>query len=135
MDSWLLFPNPFTGSGSATNTIGGSTSPGTCPGGCGVALGDWYEGVFTFTSGKVSPTIVEDHWNDDSEASSTAFEREFFTPLYGYSRWEAWTVGATPESNCNGSPYLNVGGRTFVREFCYDVTVWKGSSGGQCILS
>jgi len=133
-DSWLLFPMDLEpgGSGSLVARLA-ITTDGFCPHrGFTSAFTTWsYLGnAFAYTSGKALRTIVSTHFAGDRADVATSFERFYFTPEYGFTRWEAWrrsdqcgSAGCQAKRDgCNGAQTESYGAANFVRTDCRDST-------------
>lgn len=142
-DSWVLFPpNIQEGSVySATPMLTILSPTGVCNPSTTLFVPSYSPSQmfanFTFTSGKTMRTIIAKHYNGSSVADAAAhplraFEVDYFTDIYGLSRWENWRrVADFCGANLNDSD--GVGGNDDPRwsYLCSNSAplVWTGCNG------
>lgn len=142
-NSWFLFPmNLLAGvstTSTATQIVSGSTiaTLKLLRDGVGCDSNTVYDKSFTqykfqdnftYTSGKVLPTIMTTHYGTASVSATAAYpgagyEVDYFTPLYGLSRWEGWVRA---DEHC---PQAAVGSELDLR--CHNTSKpeWSGCNG------
>jgi hypothetical protein len=109
-DAWLLLDqNRIDATGSrAYDAIASLNSAHdfACPSFMNPAYTWWQVYDVTYTSGKSMRSIVSTHMGGPSPSESSAFERFYYTKVYGRTRWESWSRTQTSwAGNCNGPTY------------------------------
>jgi hypothetical protein len=122
---WVLFPKTtISGFGYGTASSGTEDAP-NCTGGTNTSNVEFNVGTITFDNGHAIQAVYDFHWSDNNFNASTTAEANYFTQIYGVTRWEAWsqTPGVSDAmANCpHAASYTaTLHGSTYYMKNCRD---------------